>query len=103
MTTITWKVIDMLRSTADGLVTRVGWQAVATDGVIESAMAGAVDIERGETFTPFEDLTEVQVLGWVRASPATAHVEQVLTARVAELAHHRATVSSGLPWVPPQA
>ena len=99
MTTITWKITDMLRSAADGLVTRVGWKAVASDAGIEVPMRGAIDVNQGDTFTPFEQLTEEQVLAWVKASPKTAKVEEDLTKRLNELTAHVAATVNGLPWV----
>lgn len=98
MATITWKITDMLRSAADGLVTRVGWEATASDAGIETTMGGAIDVKRGDTFTPFEQLTEEQVLVWVKSAPETAKVEEVLTKRVAELIAHVTATASGLPW-----
>ena len=103
MTTITWKITDMLRSAADGLVTRVGWEAVASDAGIEAPMRGAIDVNRGDTFMPFEQLTEEQVLAWVKASPKAANVEENLTQRLNELTAHVAATVNGLPWAAPAA
>jgi hypothetical protein len=55
-------------------------------------------VSRTESFTPFERLTEGQVLAWVKNSPETANVEATLTKRVADLDEHVATIASGLPW-----
>jgi hypothetical protein len=98
MTTITWKITNMLRNVSDGLVNRVGWEAVAVNGSTEAQMRGAVSVSRAESFTPFEQLTEGQVLAWVKASPETANVEATLTKRVTDLDNHVATIASGLPW-----
>jgi hypothetical protein len=98
MTTITWKITDMLRNVSDGLVTRVGWKAVAVDGSIEVPMRGAVSVSRTASFIPFEQVTEEQVLAWVKACPETASVEAVLTKQVADVKAHVATKASGVPW-----
>jgi hypothetical protein len=103
MTTITWKITDMLRNVSDGLVTRVGWEAVAVNGSIEAHMRGAVSVSRTASFTPFEQVTEEQVLAWVKASPETATVETVLTKRVADLNAHVSTTANGVPWAVPVA
>ena len=98
MTTITWKITDMLRNVSDGLVTRVGWEAVAVDGSIEVPMRGAVSVSRTASFTPFEQVTEAQVLAWVKVHPETANVEAALTKQVADATAHVATTASGVPW-----
>jgi hypothetical protein len=103
MTTITWKITNMLRNANDGAVTRVGWEAVASNAGIEVPMRGAVSVTRTESFTPFEQLTEEQVLAWVKAAPETATVEAALTKRVGELVAHVAATASGLPWAVPEA
>jgi hypothetical protein len=98
MATITWKITNMLRNVSDGLVTRVGWEAVASDAGIEIPMRGTIDVKRGDTFTPFDQLTEAQVLAWVKAAPETEKVETVLTQQIEKLVSHIASTTSGLPW-----
>lgn len=101
MTTITWKVTDMLRNISDGLVTRVDWEAVAVDGSTEIKIRGMVFVSRTESFTPFEQVTEEQVLAWVKACPKVAHIEGVLKRRVAAV-NSPVTTASGVPWATQQ-
>ena len=47
-------------------------------------------------FTPFEQLTEETVLGWVKAELNTAEIEQALANKLNEKLNP--TVVAGLPW-----
>jgi len=47
-------------------------------------------------FTPFEQLTEEIVLGWVKAELNTAEIEQALAQKLNEKLNP--TVVAGLPW-----
>jgi hypothetical protein len=63
MTTFKWKVA-VLKVAENNLVTRVELVVTGTDGNKTASVAYARDLVRGDTFTPYEQLTEQQVLNW---------------------------------------
>lgn len=99
--TITWKIEQLERLTADGVVTTVHWRVLANDGVNNATVYGSLGVTAGETVIPFEELTEEVVIGWVKDSlgeeTVAAH-EAALTAQLAALA--APVTASGLPWTP---
>lgn len=101
--TTTWSVLNMERKQADGAVFEVRWQCVAqNDAGPESAVYGGESKfepdPSAKDYTPFEDLTEEQVLGWVWADCDKDEIEADRTAKVeAQIAKNGAD-ASGLPW-----
>lgn len=67
-TTITWRIVQLDRNSADGGVNTAHWRAEAVDGQLSSSLYGAIGFTPDPTaagFTPYEQLTEAQVLEWV--------------------------------------
>ena len=70
--TNTWGVVQMdAYPEYDGetdVVFTVHWTLTGTDGVYVGSVYGSVGVslDEGATFTPYEDLTEAQVVGWVQ-------------------------------------
>jgi hypothetical protein len=62
---ITWTITSM-ESTADaGIVVSANWACVGQQDGFTSGMSGtSVFPAPGQTYTPYADLTESQVLGW---------------------------------------
>ena len=84
-TTITWKIANLERETADGFVF--------------TAAYGSIGLERPESLVPFADLTEEIVVGWVKeklGEEAVTNVETALQAQIDE--QHAPTKATGLPW-----
>jgi hypothetical protein len=63
----TWKIVQLDRKTADGFVTTAHWDVTLTDGEYSARAYGTCGFD-GELTTPYENLTEAQVLEWVWAS-----------------------------------
>ena len=63
-----------------------------------------VQYRQGEPFTPYDQLTQDQVLGWVWANPTTsqatieAQIQQNIDNQI-----NNPVVTPPLPWVPPAA
>ena len=103
--TTTWSVLNMERKQADGAVFEVRWQCVAqNDAGPESAVYGGESKFEPDPsapdYTPYEDLTQEQVLGWVWASDDCDkdEIEADRTAKVeAQIAKNNAD-ASGVPW-----
>jgi len=58
--------IDKLTVAKDNLVVRVDWRVTAEDNEnnITTSAAGVRTLTRGDSFIPYEQLTEQQVLDW---------------------------------------
>lgn len=72
--TNTWAVVQMdaypeYEDETD-VVFNVHWTLVGTDGTYSGSVYGSVGVtlDEGSTFTPYADLTEAQVIGWVQAA-----------------------------------
>lgn len=97
-TTFNWKISQMDRLTADGFVVTVHYRVDATEGDLSAGTYGTVGFEQQpeETYTPFNELTEAQVVGWVQDKLGQATVEESLQSQIDAL---KAPVQeSGLPW-----
>ena len=70
--TNTWGVVQLdAYPELDGetdVVFTVHWQLSATDGTYNGSVYGSVGVtlDEGAAFTPYADLTEAQVVGWVQ-------------------------------------
>ena len=96
MTTITWTINNLERQTSDGLVTVVHWGASAVDGDYSSSIVNTLQLERGDSFTAFEQLSEQQVLAWVQDAVGKDTVEAALAQMID--AQKNPISQSGLPW-----
>ncbi len=96
MSTVVWKINDLQRNTADGLVTVVHFGATATDGDYTASIVNTQALERGDSFVNYDTLTEETVLGWLWGKIDKEVVEATLEAQIEA---QKAPVSAnGLPW-----
>lgn len=104
--TYTWSVVQMdcypeYEQEAD-VVFNVHWTMNGVDGEYTGSVYGSqsLTLDSGSTFTPYADLTEEQVVGWVKAAMGE---EQVLSLE-ANVAHqiedkiNPPVVNPPLPW-----
>ena len=98
MTTYLWTISDMNRLTSDGFVVTVHYNVSATDGTYSASTYGTVGYQEqpGETFTPYDQLTEAQVVGWVQTSLGKDTVEASLQSQIDAQANP--VQESGVPW-----
>ena len=98
MTTYNWSIVNMDRLTADGFVVTVHYNVSATDGTYNASTYGTVGYteQPGETYIPYADLTQEQVVGWVKASLGEATVEASLQSQID--AQINPVQAAGLPW-----
>ena len=61
-----WKILDMERNALTGLVIKVISAYVLSEGNIIARKIVITELEEGETFIPFEELTEELVISWVK-------------------------------------
>ena len=93
---IVWTIDNLDRQTSDGLVITAHWRVNAVDGEHTASAYGSVGFQRGDDFTPFEQLTEAQVIGWVKSQLDVEQIEAALAQIIAE--QKNPTKVSGTPW-----
>ena len=104
--TNTWAVVQMdaypeYEGETDVVFT-VHWTLTGTDGTYSGSVYGStgVSLDEGATFTPYADLTEAQVIGWVQAAMG-AEVVAGYEASVAQQINDQVAppvVTPALPW-----
>lgn len=106
--TNTWTVVQMdCYPEADGetdVVFTVHWTLTGTDGTYTGSVYGsqAVALDSGADFTPYADLTEEQVIGWVQdamGEEQVASYEANVANQIADQANPP-VVTPPLPWAP---
>ena len=105
-TTYTWAVVQMdAYPEADGdtdVVFNVHWTLTGTDGTYSGNVYGsqAVTVDPDAPFTPYADLTETQVIGWVKSVMGEEQVASY-EANVAQQIQNQINppvVTPPLPW-----
>jgi hypothetical protein len=95
--TTTWTISQLDRNTADGFVTTAHWQATAVDGEHTASIYSTCSWADGTVNTPYADLTQEIVLGWVWANGVDKQATE--DALAAQIALQKAPVTaSGTPW-----
>jgi hypothetical protein len=84
------------------VVFTVHWTLSATDGTYNGSVYGSVGVtlDEGSTFTPYAELTEAQVVGWVQTALGAEQVA-AYEANVAEQIANQINppvVTPPLPW-----
>ena len=99
-TTFTWAIANLERETADGFVFTAHYTISANDGTYSSSAYGSVGFERPDNLIPFDDLTQDQVIGWVKeALGGDEKVTEIQAALQQQLDEKRApSKASGTPW-----
>jgi hypothetical protein len=92
----TWNVVQMDRLTSDGFVVTVHYTVNAVDGEFTASTYGTVGYTEEGAFTPYSQLTEAVVIGWVKDSLGQATVEEALAAQIES--QKNPVSESGLPW-----
>ena len=92
-----WNVVNMDRLTSDGFVVTVHYTVNAVDGEYTASTYGTVGYTQdSEDFTPYDELTQEQVVGWVQTSLGKTTVEESLANQIE--AQKNPVQESGLPW-----
>jgi hypothetical protein len=94
----TWLIPQMDRLTSDGFVVTVHYTVNAVDGDYTASTYGTVGYteQPDEQYTPYADLTEAQVVGWVQESLGKDTIEASLAAQI-EL-QKNPVQEAGVPW-----
>jgi hypothetical protein len=108
MTTFTWKVANLERNVADGKVYTVHYTVNAlsdtvdpnseSGGFFSAGAYGSLGFD-GEVTTPFADLTEEVVIGWVKEQIGAEKVAEIEATLQAQIDLKITPVSAaGVPW-----
>jgi hypothetical protein len=100
-TTTTWRIAQMERHTADGIVFTVHYTVAAIDGTYASSAYGSIGLEQPEgEVIPYADLTPEIVIGWVQeklgGDEKVTEIEAALQAQIDE--QRSPTTAQGVPW-----
>ena len=98
-----WTISQLDRVLSTGYVYTAHWRCSATQGDASGSVYGTQSFPEPEEvtkgFTPYESLTEAQVLGWVKDSmgkdTVAAH-EAAVQAQIDAQLHP--TTATGVPW-----
>ena len=94
----TWKISSLDRNTADGFVTTAHWSCSAQDGEYSASVYGSTGFE-GTMVTAYNNLTEAQVIGWVKAALGAETVAAHEANVAAQIAAAKAPkTAAGVPW-----
>jgi len=99
-TTFTWGINTLQRETDDGFVMVAHYTVDANDGTYSAGAYGSVGFERPDNLIPYADLTEDEVIGWVKtALGGDEEVTEIQAALQAQIDEQRApTKAAGVPW-----
>jgi hypothetical protein len=98
-TTYTWAIANLERNTSDGKVIVAHYTVSAKNDTYSAGAYGSLGFD-GEIETPFSELTEQQIVGWVTDSLGEEKVEEICVALQNQLDEQAApTKAAGLPWV----
>ena len=94
-----WKIVNMERDSATGFVNTVHWTCSDADADGNAGSTyGSIGLE-GELVTPYEDLTEEVVIGWLHEAMGEETVAAHEAAVAAQIAEAKAPkVATGMPW-----
>jgi len=107
MTTITWNisVLDCLPQSAEGAdyVVTAHWQCTGVDGDYKGSVYSTCSfpVVEGTSFTPYADLTQAQVLGWIWANGVDKDATEAAVEQQVETQKNPPIVAPPLPWVSP--
>ena len=94
----TWKIVSLERKSADGFVTTAHWTCSDVDGEFSGSTYGSIGFD-GELVTPYEQLTEEVVIGWVKSAMGEETVAAHEAAVAAQIEEAKApAVAVGTPW-----
>jgi hypothetical protein len=98
-TSFTWAIANLERNTSDGKVIVAHYTVSAKNDTYSAGAYGSLGFD-GEITTPFSELTEQQIVGWVKDSLGEEKVIEVEAALQTQLDEQAApTKAAGVPWV----
>ena len=93
----TWTISQLDRQTSNGFVTTAHWTVSAVDGDYSASTYSTSSWADGSPTTPYADLTQATVLGWIWANGVDK--EAVEASLQAQIDLQKNPVSAtGVPW-----
>jgi hypothetical protein len=95
---VTWTISTLERNTNDGVVV-AHWQASDVDGDHLGSSYGACGFTPdadADGYTAYADITETQVIEWVKAGVDADAVEASIAAQIAD--SKAPAITAGVPW-----
>ena len=95
---VTWTISTLERNTDDGVVV-AHWQASDVDGDHSGSSYGTCGFTPNadaDGYTAYADITEAQVIEWVKADVDADAVEASIAAQIAD--SKAPAISTGVPW-----
>ena len=95
----TWTIANCEHELATGGIAVAHWRCTAVDGDYSAAAYGTCDFTPDASapdFTPYDQVTEADVLGWVWDSVDKDATETALAAKIED--DKNPTSASGTPW-----
>jgi hypothetical protein len=100
-TTVIWRIANLERKTADGVVMTAHYTIDASDGTYSAGAYGSMELEHldeGEMI-PFGKLTEEICIGWVKKKLTEEKVKEIEIALQTQLdEQHAPSKATGVPW-----
>ena len=100
MTDYNWTIVECERESGTGGIILARWRLIVVDGGYSASSYGACGFAPDPTasgFTPYDEVTEAQVLGWCwNGGLDKAVIEASLEAQIE--AQKTPVTLSGLPW-----
>lgn len=106
MNIMNWKIEWMKKmpqaAGVTDVVVEVGWRLTGTEGQHTASAYGSVTFQvpesTGENFTPFDQLTEAQVLSWVWSSSVDREATEAAVTQQLDALVNPPTIMATLPW-----
>jgi glutamine synthetase type III len=95
---VTWTISTLERNTDDGVVV-AHWQASDVDGEHSGSSYGTCGFTPdadADGYTAYADITETQVIEWVKADVDADAVEASIAAQIAD--SKAPAITAGVPW-----
>jgi cytochrome c1 len=95
---VTWTISTLERNTDDGVVV-AHWQASDADGDHSGSSYGTCGFTPdadADGYTAYADITETQVIEWVKADVDADAVEASIAAQIAD--SKAPAITAGVPW-----
>ena len=94
--TTTWTITQTDYETANGFITTAHWTCNAVDGEHTASIYSTCSWSDGTVNTPYSELTQATVLGWVWESVDKQATEDALAANIA--LQKNPVTATGTPW-----
>lgn len=98
-----WSISQLDRTLPDGVVYTAHWRVSKTDGDASASVYGTISFPAKDpsdpTFVPYDQLTEAQVMDWVKDAMGAEQVAAHEASVAAQIDKQKnPTTAAGVPW-----